>query len=106
MKLRDLIQNQLTYWSDWGIWAELIDGEFSLDSECRMGEFQFKNGGLLDDFENFSSNEEIEDFVYGYWNERSDSDILQSDDPEYPSRREEAISQLIFEKNQELKANR
>ena len=100
MKLRDLIENSLSYWSDWGIWAELIDGEFNLNSECRIGEFCFDNGGLADDWKPFASNEEIENFIYSWCD--FDPNVIQSENPEYPSLRSEAISQLIFEKNQGL----
>ena len=63
MKLKDLKTTTLTHDSNWGIWAELIDGEFGLESECRMGQFQFNNGGIADDWKLFASNNEIEDFV-------------------------------------------
>ena len=102
MKLRDLATRILSYDSNFGIWAELIDGEFNLDSDCRIGQFQFDKGGLLDDFKPFASNKEIENFVYCYWDDCSEPEILQSEDPAYNSRREEAISELIYEKNQVL----
>ena len=51
--LRDLQTTQLSYSNTFGIWAERIDGQFSLDSKCRIGEFQFDNGGVLDGWTHF-----------------------------------------------------
>jgi hypothetical protein len=34
--------------SEWGIWAEEIDGKFSEDSDARYGQKCFENGGVLD----------------------------------------------------------
>ena len=102
MKLKDLVETTLAYSSEYGIWAELIDGEFTLESQCRIGQFQFDNGGLVDDWQPFASNQEVENFVHCYWDDRSEPGLDKSEDPDYDWLRKEAISELILEKNQEL----
>jgi hypothetical protein len=39
----------IQYDTSWGIWAELIDGELTGESEARYGQRIFDNGGLMDD---------------------------------------------------------
>lgn len=48
MKLKDRLMNLSSIDSQWGIWA---DAPFTEDSESRVGQLQFENGGLLDDKE-------------------------------------------------------
>ena len=57
MKLIDILTSGLEYSSTWGIYAELIDGKFTSDSEARFGQRHFENGGLNDGFELFANNE-------------------------------------------------
>ncbi|MCY3744496.1 MAG: hypothetical protein OXH00_26060 [Candidatus Poribacteria bacterium] len=48
MKLKDRLMNLSSIESQWGIWA---DAPFTADSDSRVGQTQFENGGLLDDKE-------------------------------------------------------
>jgi hypothetical protein len=61
--LLGVLCNKISYNSTWGIWAERIDGEFRAESNCRFGQMQFENGGLLDDMEFFGTNEDIENAI-------------------------------------------
>lgn len=58
--LKDLA-SVIQYDSSWGIWAELIDGKFTPESQARYGQTQFENGGLLDEFNYFADGESIWD---------------------------------------------
>lgn len=55
------LATSISYDSSWGIWAELIDGKFTLDSKARYGQRHFENGGLLDGFEFFADGVQIRD---------------------------------------------
>ena len=99
MRLKILIDLSLPYCDDYGIWAKLINGRFSFDSPCRCGKIQ---DSKEKDWQLLGTNAEIEKFVYCYWNDRSEPDLAESEDPDYDWLREEAISELISEKNQEL----
>ena len=90
--LRDLQTTELSYNSTIGVWAERINGQFSLDSKCRIGEFQFDNGGVLDDWVIFESCEVIEDYVHSFL------DGVEDPTGEY---RAMAIAQLIVDVNSE-----
>ena len=59
MKLADAII-MIQYTPSWGIWAEL---PFSPDSEARLGQVRFENGGLLDDMEFFADGVACGDFL-------------------------------------------
>ena len=48
MKLKDRLMKLSSVDSQWGIWA---DAPFTAESESRVGQIQFENGGLLDDKE-------------------------------------------------------
>ena len=48
MKLKDRLMRFSSIENQWGIWA---DAPFSPDSDSRLGQTQFENGGLLDDKE-------------------------------------------------------
>ena len=48
MNLKDRLMNLASIESDWGIWA---DAPFTEESDSRVGQIQFENGGLLDDKE-------------------------------------------------------
>ena len=48
MRLQDRLANLSTPETQWGIWA---DAPFTADSESRIGQTQFENGGLLDEKE-------------------------------------------------------
>lgn len=63
--LKDCI-GSIQYDSSWGIWAELIDGKFSPDSQARYGQMIFENGGLLDEFQYFANGVQIGD-SYTEW---------------------------------------
>ena len=86
--LKDLAAS-IQYDSSWGIWAELINGKFTPDSEARYGQRQFENGGLLDEFEFFADGEKIGDSISEYCD--GDDDFT-----------EEAISELIDSVNESL----
>jgi hypothetical protein len=86
--LKELASN-ISYDSYWGIWAELIDGKFSADSQARYGQRQFENGGLLDGFEFFADGEKIGDSISEYCD--GDDDF-----------KDEAISELIDSVNESL----
>ena len=58
--LKDLA-SRIQYDSSWGIWAELIDGKFTPESQARYGQSQFENGGILDGFAFFAHGEKIGD---------------------------------------------
>lgn len=58
--LKDLASN-IQYDSSWGVWAELIDGKFTPESQARYGQCQFENGGVLDEFEFVANGEKIGD---------------------------------------------
>ena len=58
--LKELASN-ISYDSSWGIWAELIDGKFTADSQARYGQRQFENGGVLDGFEFVADGVQIRD---------------------------------------------
>lgn len=58
--LKDLVSS-ISYDSSWGIWAELIEGKFTSESQARYGQRQFENGGLLDGFEFFADGVQIRD---------------------------------------------
>lgn len=58
--LKELASN-ISYDSSWAIWAELIDGKFTADSQARYGQRQFENGGILDGFEFFADGVQIRD---------------------------------------------
>ena len=45
MRLQQRLENLSTSETQWGIWA---DAPFTADSESRIGQTQFENGGLLD----------------------------------------------------------
>jgi hypothetical protein len=55
------LASSISYDSSWGIWAELIDGKFTADSQARYGQRQFENGGVLDGFEFFADGQKIVD---------------------------------------------
>lgn len=61
MTLATYLTSFLSYDSQWGIWAERIDGKFELESKARFGQFIFENGGLLDEFQCVGNNESITD---------------------------------------------
>jgi hypothetical protein len=48
MKLIEAIP-AIQYDSNWGVWAELIDGQLKPESKARYGQKIFENGGVLDD---------------------------------------------------------
>jgi hypothetical protein len=58
--LQELASN-ISYDSSWGIWAKLIDGKFTADSQARYGQRQFENGGVLDGFEFFADGVQVRD---------------------------------------------
>jgi hypothetical protein len=58
--LKNLVSN-ISYDSSWGIWAELVDGQFTANSQSRYGQRQFDNGGLLDGFEFFADGVQVRD---------------------------------------------
>ena len=86
--LNDLAAS-IQYDSSWGIWAKLIDGKFSPESQARYGQRQFENGGLLDEFEFFADGEKIGDSIAEY----CDGDDDYTD---------EAIAELIDSVNTSL----
>lgn len=55
------LANNISYDSSWGIWAGLIDGKFTADSDARYGQRQFQNGGVLDGFEFFADGVQVRD---------------------------------------------
>lgn len=61
MTLATYLTGSLSYDSQWGIWAEKIDGKFEPESEARFGQFIFENGGILDNFECVGNNQSITD---------------------------------------------
>jgi hypothetical protein len=61
--LKEVLLRGFSYESQWGIWAEKIDGEFRPESQYRFGQFWFENGGVLDNFECVGSNERLEDAI-------------------------------------------
>ena len=86
--LKELASN-ISYDSSWGIWAELVEGKFTADSQARYGQRQFENGGLLDEFEFFADGEKIGDSISEYCD--GDDDF-----------QDEAISELIDSVNESL----
>lgn len=87
--LQSILKSNLSYDSSWGVWAEVIDGEFKPESEARFGQRIFENGGMLDDFRKVGSNEWIVDRIQDYTD--GDNDFL-----------EEAIADVIDKANIEL----
>lgn len=79
--LKELASN-ISYDSSWGIWAELVDGKFTAESEARYGQRLFENGGVLDEFEFLADGETIGDSISEYCD--GDDDF-----------KDEAISELI-----------
>ena len=72
MNLEEALKN-IQYDRSWGIYAEKIDGKFTLESPARYGRVIFENGGLLDDKEyvcngEFPSDKRVE------WCEDSEDD--------------------------------
>jgi len=65
MKLKDL-HSKIAYDPQWGVWAEKINGEFNLESNCRFGQLMFENGGRLDGMEFLATNERIVDAISGW----------------------------------------
>lgn len=59
--LKSYLTGSLSYDSSWGVWAEKMDGKFELDSDARLGQFVFENGGMADDYELVGSNESLTD---------------------------------------------
>ena len=57
--LKELIIG-IGYDNGWGIWAEV---PFTPDSPARLGQMQFKNGGLLDEKEFFANGEQCGDAI-------------------------------------------
>ena len=92
--LKDLV-GSIQYDSSWGIWAELIDGKFTPQSEARYGQKIFENGGLLDDFAYFYDGVQIGDNYISWFDGIDESDIDHA-------QKEDWIEQLIEEKNEEL----
>ena len=88
MKLVDALQS-ISYDASWGIYAKY---PISADSECRYGQTQFENGGLLDDkkfiIDGESATDRIEDMI--------DHSLGEED-----YQREVAIQMLIDELNDE-----
>lgn len=71
MTLKDALKN-IQYDSSWGIWAEKINGLFTLESQSRYGQLIFENGGLLDDWEYVCSGEFPHDWATS-WADGGDS---------------------------------
>lgn len=58
MLLKDINQS-ISCDSSLAVYAEKINGQFQLNSECRFGQRVFENGGVLDDCELFMVNDAI-----------------------------------------------
>jgi hypothetical protein len=48
--LLDILTGPIPYDSQMGVWAEKVNGKFTLQSPARVGQRCFENGGILDDF--------------------------------------------------------
>lgn len=64
--LIEILSGPLNYNDNWGIYAELIDGEFKPESEARFGQRKFDNGGLPDHFVRVANNMESADWMADY----------------------------------------
>ena len=53
--LKDYLTDSLSYDNSWGIWAE-FEGKFELNSDARLGQLCFENGGVLDDYKFVGNN--------------------------------------------------
>lgn len=71
MRLIDALL-EIQYDSNWGIWAELIDGKLEPYSEARFGQKVFENGGLLDDWVFVCNGETAGDHI-DEWDTEDDS---------------------------------
>lgn len=71
MKLIDAIVN-ISYDSNWGIWAELDDGELTEESEARYGSKEFDNGGVLDGFVFVCNGETVGDHIASWTDDDGD----------------------------------
>jgi hypothetical protein len=87
-----LLMGGLTYSSQWGIYAQKIDGMFKEESLARFGQRIFENGGLLDDCCYFGNNESIVD---------SRDNYCGCDDDDASYFYEEWVSSYIDEVNNE-----
>ena len=52
---------KIGYDSQWGVYAEKIDGKFTPESPARIGQRRFENGDVLDGAEYFANGEWIGD---------------------------------------------
>lgn len=59
--LKAYLTGSLSYDSSWGVWAEKIDGKFELESDARLGQFFFENGGMADGYELVGDNVSLTD---------------------------------------------
>lgn len=88
--LKVFLIGSLSYDSQWGVWAEKIDGKFHLESEARFGQFIFENGGMLDNFESVGNNQFLSDSRDEYCGTDEDCDSFY----------EEWAEDLIWKLNQ------
>lgn len=93
-----LTEDEFTYDASWGIWAE---APFTRASDCRIGEVQFENGGILDDMEFFTTFDHIVEARSLDAEDKEDLDWenLSEDDRQYREERYrmEAVDFLIDE---------
>lgn len=72
---------KIQYDASWGIWAELVNGKFTEDSEWRYGQVLFENGGLLDSKVFLCNGEQIGNWLTSYGFKPDKSDV--EDDPHW-----------------------
>jgi hypothetical protein len=73
MKLIEAIP-AIQYDSNWGIWAELIDGQLKPESKARYGQVIFENGGVLNDDVFVCDGETAGDVISEWKDENGDLD--------------------------------
>ena len=92
MKLKDRLMQLSSIESNWGIWAE---APFSENSDSRVGQIQFENGGLLDDKQPVGTLESLTREIEGQ---------IDDEDGDLEYQREVAVETLIGELEEERHA--
>ena len=86
-----------------GIWVHVEDGEITLNSLCRFGQFVFENGGVLDEYVGIGSFEDITDFVHSYCGDEvffcSDQDYMKYHEPMFKEAFQEYLDKTVEEIN-------
>ncbi|WP_088893185.1 hypothetical protein [Leptolyngbya ohadii] len=73
--LLQILTGGISYDQSWAIYAERINGEFKPESPARFGQRIFENGGVNDDCEIFTVNDQAVEFINCYT--EGDDDFLE-----------------------------